>query len=75
VFIRVGRIGNQSSTESLGLEVGTHVQQQHRVKGGVFDMEQAARKLLKEGAFFKSILEKGSFLEFGATIYVKRGTF
>jgi hypothetical protein len=37
---------------SLGLEVGTHVRQQNRVKGGVFYMEQAARKWVKGGAFF-----------------------
>jgi hypothetical protein len=29
-------------------------------------MEQVARKWLKWGAFFKSCLEKGTFLEFGA---------
>jgi hypothetical protein len=31
-------------------------------------MELAAQKLLKGGAFFKSCLEKGTFLEFGAKI-------
>jgi hypothetical protein len=50
---------------SLGLEVGTHVRQQNRVKGGCF---LHARKLLKWGAFFKRNLEKGTFLEFFAQI-------
>jgi hypothetical protein len=32
-----------------------HVRQQNRVKGGVFDMEQAARKRQKWGAFSKVV--------------------
>jgi hypothetical protein len=60
---------------SLGLEVGMHVQPQNRVlrKGGVFDRELVTRvtcvgyeilqKLLKGGAFFKSNLEKCTFLD------------
>jgi hypothetical protein len=51
--------------------VGKHVQQQNRAKWGCFDMEQAARKWLKGGAFFKSSLEKGTFPEFGAKITYK----
>jgi hypothetical protein len=45
------------------------VQQQNRVKGGGgVEKEKLARKWLKWGAFFKSSLEKGTFLEIGAKI-------
>jgi hypothetical protein len=53
---------------SLGLEVGTHVRQQNRVKGGCFWHGAGCSNMAKVGCFFQSSLENGTLLEFGENI-------
>jgi hypothetical protein len=50
---------------SLGLEVGTHVRQQNRVKGCVFLHGAGCSKFAKRGAFSKVVLQRVLFLNLG----------
>jgi hypothetical protein len=50
---------------SLSLEVGTHVQQQNRVKGVCFLHGAGYSKMAKTGAFSKVVLKMVLFLNLG----------